>query len=201
MRAGVSQALQALRRGDPVLDEWGCPTVHENGFVQQPLPVPQWRLHIWHPDLPHQTSWSPIHDHRFSFESWGLLGRLENVEMDAVYTPLGPYRVHAVRKGRLLPTPHACTTRVVRHEAILPGMRYVCDIGQLHESVPRGLAATLFHKTIVDPAYPVRVLGLRGEAPDNGYDRANALPLEGLRTLVWEVLSLIRKSGALGENL
>jgi hypothetical protein len=54
------------------------PRVHGNGFVQLDL-VGGTRLHLFgHPEVPHQESYTGIHDHRFSFESKILCGVLTN---------------------------------------------------------------------------------------------------------------------------
>lgn len=54
------------------------PRVHPNGFIQLDLSK-QVRLHVWHPHLPYrQKTFSPIHNHIFSFDSEVIVGRMVN---------------------------------------------------------------------------------------------------------------------------
>lgn len=56
------------------------PRVHGNGFIQLDLDETM-RLNVWgHPEIPHQSQTSKIHDHRFSFISHVIIGALTNIE-------------------------------------------------------------------------------------------------------------------------
>lgn len=56
-------------------------TLHGLGFVQVQLPANQ-RLHVWHPELPrrHCFEHSAIHNHRFDFTSYVLVGQQINID-------------------------------------------------------------------------------------------------------------------------
>jgi hypothetical protein len=55
-------------------------TLHGLGFLVVQL-TPTLRMHVWHPDLPRRRDWryTKVHNHRFSFESEILVGKLRNV--------------------------------------------------------------------------------------------------------------------------
>lgn len=167
------------------------PRVHENGFIQLDLdPGYKWspdlkchpaavRLHVW-PDGPirHQRTSSPIHDHRFGFESTVICGVLHNVCYEFLWGGESggsvTHQVYAAREGKLWPTEICGTPRELYHQVVSAGGRYHARPGELHESRAEGLTATVMVRTELSRLYVPRVLCPVGEPPDNGFDRESA---------------------------
>lgn len=172
-------------------------STHENGFIQLKVSEsPCIRIHVW-PDGPvvRQRTVSEVHDHRFSFISTVLRGELDHVIYRFEEDSHGPKEVLHVRNGILHPTGVRGHLKQLSVQRILPGECYQFDWGNLHESIPYGLTATLFqkvyHKTYngKDPElrlagksdYQVRVIGNAGEVPDNSFSRDSNDP-----EVLWE---------------
>lgn len=143
------------------------PRVHGNGFIQLDL-TPTKRLHIWgHPDIPKQVSSTQVHNHQFDFTSrvitgkminrmytWDLLPEIMDVRDDAAYLHLhlATHQIYrAVVRDRedtvLQPTGEYGVLRVDHDESFTAGHSYTMQRGDLHESIPVGLTATIIDKT------------------------------------------------------
>ncbi len=165
------------------------PRVHGNGFIQIDLDDVR-RLHIWgHPDIPHQKTYSPIHDHIFNFTSHILAGRMVNVNYELIEREDGNFNIYhpAVRNKedtvleqmddkRYVIWPQA--TAVVCGDSSFMGFgrQYHMAAGVFHETFPTGPTATIIFKMGKtqaegnDSVLP-RVLVPRGVDPDNEFDR------------------------------
>ncbi len=179
-------------------DHVGCPSTHENGFVQVPIGDFA-RLHVW-PDggVRKQVSDSPIHDHSFSLRSWVLHGRLEN-HLYAVQESALPhgrqYEVHHVsREGKLVPSDVFASVFPLSRQSMVPGSTYEVRSGFFHETRWEGLTVTLMVKTGVGEQSRARVLCPVGQVVDNEFDRAEANPEADLWALVDRAVDLARRS-------
>ncbi len=160
------------------------------------------RLHIWDESLPCQRVATPIHDHRFAFESTVLLGHLIHVEYDFQYSGKGGHRIYTPQR-----TPGTEDTKLVAmsDEAgrgypltrsrldVIPGESYAFAAREFHETVYVGLTATLFRKTGESGA-PPRILCSVDQEPDNDFHR-DEQDVEALWTLIGRVLSEMGKLG------
>jgi len=147
--------------------------VHGNGFIQIDIDKHS-RLHIWgDPRIPQQVRPTPIHDHRFSFTSHCLLGRMINVKYDAVFG--NDYDIYepTVREGEdtvLGKTGKTLTLFPRPPEICYPGMEYRMRWGHLHETFVSGLTVTHMQKSYVSDLTP-RVLCPVHLTPDNDFHR------------------------------
>lgn len=180
-------------------DRMGTPRVHENGFIQLDLDSNyKWtpnlkghsseaRLHVW-PDGPlkHQATASPIHDHRFGFNSTVLKGVLHNICYEFVLSQgaFGSHQVHIVKDGKLWATGLYGRPRELYHQVVSAGGYYHTLPSELHESRAEGLTATIMVKTENWPHYPPRVICLAEQEPDNNFSREGDNPVE----LLWEYI-------------
>lgn len=161
------------------------PVVHENGFIQLPLD-PVTRLHVW-PDGPvqRQKTNSPIHDHRFAFESYVLKGMLEHVEYEWWQDTVQPthrlfqvvQRVDAEGRmgwGVLTATDETGFLKVHGRVKLPAGGAYTFGSRRFHASIGDGLTATVMIKRKNYPEYTPRVLAPLGQMPDNDFNREEA---------------------------
>lgn len=151
------------------------PIVHENGFIQLQLDAVL-RLHVW-PDGPivKQRTDSPIHDHRFDISSMVLKGRLVHTEYELVDRGEdGPYHVHRVEQGRLVPSSRYVSAHVRDKFELTAGSVYSFAALRFHTSEGVDLTATLMRKTGQSEDVPARVLCPRGQVPDNDFNRRTA---------------------------
>lgn len=170
--------------------------VHGNGFIQIDI-APHLRLHIWEEAIPCQATNTPIHDHRFGFESLILTGTLVNVSYEAIPESRGEHvsygRLHrlynpVVRNGEdtvLVPAEDEevwmLRQTVDYHPA---GSEYSFEAFDFHETRYQGLTATLLRKIIEYPRHVPRVACLSHLKPDNDFDRYKAD-----RDLMWAIVN------------
>lgn len=161
----------------------GTPIVHENGFIQLPLDA-RTRLHVW-PDGPlnHQKTSSPIHDHRFAFESYVIRGMLQHIEYEWWQDKTKPtHRLHQVVQkvnaegrmgwGILTATDETGFVKIhSQYKLVEGGSAYTFGSRRFHESIGIGLTATVMFKTKNYPEYTPRVLAPLGQVPDNDFSR------------------------------
>ncbi len=177
--------------------EWACqnatgrPIVHGNGFIQVPMPD-GCRVHVWHPDCPKQNVYTGVHDHRFSFKSTIVRGRLLNRRWTACTGQV--YKV--MRTGvaeddenplSLYDTDGRCSLRDGRDEAHSEGDEYRFEMYHLHEIIPvTPIVVTYMRKIMVGTPGPA-VLCLIGQEPDNAF-RRDARPAHALWRLIAEAM-------------
>lgn len=156
------------------------PRVHGNGFIQIDL-SPTVRLHVWgDPRIPKQDTDTPIHDHTFGFTSYVLVGTLQNI----VYEPCPLFREvshqpHGIVSRQLEDThlaPQGAPVQLVkaRHEIINAGESYSMKPGEIHESIPIGVAVSIIVKdgpTFTQGAPSPLVFAPVGVQPDNEFNR------------------------------
>lgn len=182
-------------------------TLHGLGFVQVVL-GPRQRLHVWHPKLPRRSCFkhSGIHDHRFSFDSCVIVGRVEHI-------------VYTVQRAAEISEELAPTHRAYLHEGprtkfgnrpwvddggmiVHPGTAYVIDARgdqpeyhfpayAYHSSraMGNGKAATLLTKT-AEYEHGAHSLCLVGVEPDINFDRQQWHPGD-----LWEAVAEVLGDG------
>ena len=190
---------------DSLRERGARPRVHGNGFIQLDL-TDRLRLHVWgDPDIPRQTTRSPVHDHVFSFTSHIIVGRMVNVVYDAFENAHGDYLVHTprIRRGEdsiLVPTEERVTIFPRSVNLIEQGTskrRYPMPAFHYHETLTDGPSATIIEKDGPTQAQGAeslpRVLVPFGVEPDNDFDRYDCATPDQLWTIIDWVLAL-RKS-------
>lgn len=185
---------------DSLRERGARPRVHGNGFIQLDL-TDRLRLHIWNdPDIPRQTTRSPIHDHVFSFTSHIIVGRMVNIIYEAFETFDGDYLVHEpeIRRGEdsiLIPTKQQVqvfpkTTHLI--EVGTSKRRYHMPAFEYHETLTDGPSATIIEKDGPTQAQGAtikpRVLVPSGQEPDNEFDRYDCATADQLWTIINRVL-------------
>lgn len=119
------------------------------GFIQLKLDE-TYRLHVWHPDLQGHIPAEELHDHRYSFHSTILAGRLEHrvfaVEMD----PDGDHEMSeascAPRKTSAAPVSLGrCRIRETESYRLAAGSSYYLDMDRFHIGAASA-AATLLRR-------------------------------------------------------
>jgi len=147
---------------------------HGNGFIQVVL-NPVTRMHIYSPhfleDFPRVDN-ARIHDHKFTFTSQILLGRLINRTYN-VWAPGGPhgyYRVDETQKDE--PLVRICDCGLVDRsiEVYSAGESY--DFGgprNFHDAFAEELTVTVMTKTKVDLDHQARVVSINDVTPDNAF--------------------------------
>lgn len=157
--------------------------VHGNGFMQVPIvDRPNWRLHIWHPDIIGQNINTPIHDHTYGFTSQILLGALvqKGISVFRNESGCGNYNIYEARptKGtdtKLVPPSSLDNDQVwIRRkyiELLEKGDRYEMSPFEFHEAHAIGHTASVMYKGIQISGYNPRVLVPVGVEPDNGFQR------------------------------
>ena len=167
------------------------PVVHGNGFIQV------WvgkgvRLHVWHPDCPKMDPYVGVHDHRFSFRSKIICGRVVNRTWDMgwgdAYDILTPGTKSEQDSWRLYPTGETCSLTNGHEDVWAAGEEYEVNIGQFHDGFAHTTkAATLMRVTGRDRDYKVRVLCPMGLSYDHEFKR-DAFEEEWLWRMIKEVL-------------
>lgn len=152
--------------------------IHGNGFIQLDI-TPDVRLHFWgHDKIPYrQKVKTTLHDHRWSFISYVLKGKLLNRIFWA--DPSAPswafrYRVWVPNPEKLyslIPTNERVEIGQVGAQIIKASESYSMKIGQIHESEPLEPSVTLLIKTEVDEDRLPRVFVPDGVEPDTEFDR------------------------------
>lgn len=130
-------------------------SLHGLGFIQVQLPSDQ-RLHVWHPELPRRACFehSAVHNHRFSFTSQVLAGKLIDQPHTVIQDEAGTHIAysHSAPRTQSGGRPWTPTGKVtLRPHAELhynPGTRYYVEAYAYHLSRPGGdgRVATLLTK-------------------------------------------------------
>lgn len=181
-----------------IKDNGNEPRVHGNGFIQLDISNKS-RLHIWgHPDIPKQAVSTPIHDHRFSFKSTVLVGRLVNITYTFNYNNDFPpkFSEHEAicRQGE-----DTILTPTGRHGIVVERTTtmiddwdirnvYHMEKGIFHELLPCVPSATICTKTANSPNRIPRVLVPFGITPDNDFNRYESATTEDLWKIIYTVL-------------
>ncbi len=177
-------------------------SLHGLGFVQVQL-TEDWRLHVWHPDLPRRACFedSQIHNHSFDFQSMVLAGAMKqtvhcisNSSKDRGQRILEAYKHDGQRtdKGNRpwlkQPGFYEVLEGYSRSNVVEAGQLYRARGQDFHVSEPLGdgRVATLMAKTkrLYEPAYTLVAADVQ---PDVDFDRFQ-WPEEALWTAVVDVL-------------
>lgn len=192
----VPTILELLRSG------WQ-PRLHPNGFIQLDIGNHR-RLHIWpQPPVPAQKTRHTIHDHCFSMRSSVILGHLTHIEYDfnELVRPCHGARhicmLHRAEKigGEDTVLKPASPIGWLSRRRLLPvaqGFGYGFGPMVLHDSVPKGLTATIMTKTFVDPKYRPLVAVPYGVEPDNDF-RRDTMSRDALWQIIDKVLDVANK--------
>ncbi len=183
--------------------------VHGNGFIQISLMDPTCRIHIWHNSLPHQKVDTQVHDHRFSFHSTVLHGRMVHTPFEIVHDGdcpidlIGHYRIYTpqVREGedtilarQAIPMHDVTfTLRAPNSLSIFgEGDTYSFEAGRFHSSRVEGLTITLMEKTEVFEDMAPRVMVPATEEPDNDFNRYHHLDNPAVQDVYLEALEIMK---------
>lgn len=179
--------------------------LHQNGFIQLDMMDGVSRLHIWADDmLKAQDPRTPIHNHRFCFESQVILGQLTHVEYEwlneethmnniqnndpvcELFTGAGDYE-HLVSTGQM------GTVHMTGQFQLPAGRMYSFSHGFYHDSWGHGLTATIMTKTEVDCIPFATVVVPLGEGgPDNNF-RRDQYPQSDMMEYVARVLEALHE--------
>lgn len=155
------------------------PRVHPNGFLQLNLTDKgDARLHIWHPELPAQKTYTGIHDHIFDMGSSVVKGRLWQVRQRFDLQHRGEptdeiYMAQYVAKSQSTLGPTGVLVARLPEEPALvyAGQDYTQPAFTFHESRPEtDVVVTLMTKAQTYKGNP-RVLVPIGAEPDNSFQR------------------------------
>lgn len=182
--------------------------LHGNGFIQVDI-APNLRLDVWAEELAGlaQKISTPIHDHRFSFRSTVLLGRLRHTVYQVAprfrtFPP--PVMTHQLWEARprqgedtvLQPTGSYVNLSVQEVLEIPAGQTYEFRALWFHRSDPlTPTVVTLLTKTGVVPGAVGRVAVPLGVVPDNEFIRYGPDPAY-LRVIVREALDAVLRGTA-----
>lgn len=174
----LAQAVATLRSWTPE-QLMACPIwVHGNGFIQVDIGVAKLHVWTWHLKLGQKVH-TPIHDHRFDFESTVITGILDHVTYKVTPDFEGGdywrYQVVA-REGEntdLVPAGNMLyRVRLNDEQFIYTGGSYEFKHGLFHNSVSlQPLTATVMVKTANFPHHLVRVMVPKHLQPDNEFNR------------------------------
>lgn len=186
--------------------------LHGNGFLQIDV-MPNWRLHVFHPELiPYgQKVRTTMHDHVFDMTSHILFGTLRHKHYKMIVPPedFGDYDVFSVLyNGNRTVESTLIKDGIGSVDFILlasyemnAGSVYKFKAGEWHESESDGLTITLIHKS--DPKMNrARVAVAVGKSPDNNYKR-DSVPKEVInrfceitshRIDIMDILNIITKN-------
>lgn len=177
---------------DTLRNSGNRPRLHGNGQIQ--LDFGNGRIHIWHPEATKLSqkntdtiARTPIHDHRFSFRSAILLGKLGHFEyelhkVDAAEAPWikkSLYDIYQalVREGEdtilmKVNNPDTVYSLVTVNEQRLSwGSCYSFGAYKLHETTALVPTMTYMVKTSEDKDYNPIVLCPVNKVPDNDFNR------------------------------
>lgn len=151
--------------------------VHGNGFLQLDIGEGE-RIHVFgHPRLPRQTVSTPIHNHRFGFESRVLRGVLVNLtwafSFERSYRATHQGYVAQPRMDEdteLVPVGEMGVLMLLKHEVIVEGRSYTMRPRQFHQSMADEPTVTHMRKTDQLDLEPT-VLCRKGMTPDNAFNR------------------------------
>lgn len=191
---GSSPAIDLVRSHSASNPYQVRPRLHPNGFIQIDLPAhpitgEEKRLHVWPASpLPTQKTKSPIHDHRFTFDSRILRGGLHNITYRFDPTGHSMYeRTEVHRLGNdetMLISTGEVGDLIKLSDVYYPtGDEYGLSAFVYHESIPLGLTVTLMRKRHEYHHHEASVMVPFGEAPDNDYSRNSTSP-----ELLWSII-------------
>lgn len=151
--------------------------VHGNGFLQLDVGEGE-RIHVFgHPALPRQKVSTPIHNHRFGFESTVLRGVLVNLtwafsfERSARATYQGYIAKPRVDEDtELVPMGETGVVMLLKHEVVVAGKSYRMEPRQFHQSLADEPTVTHMRKTSQIDLEPM-VLCRLPQHPDNTFNR------------------------------
>jgi len=160
------------------IDRGRYPRVHPNGFIQLDLNS-QARLHVWHPELmTRQETYSPVHDHAFSFTSHCFSGRLVNVRYTVEKDDDGHHKIYEAQRvdgecTKLVAQPSHSRYRLKpgRVDVVQPGENYIMTKGEFHETLTNEPTMTVIQKHESWNPYAPRVMVPWWEEPDNDFHR------------------------------
>ena len=160
--------------------------LHGNGFLQMDV-CPNWRLHIFHPDLIQfgQKTRTPIHDHVFDMTSHVLYGKLNHLHYKMLYPEIsshGEFNVFSVKydgnrtqeSTLKLHFVDPVIFKLLAEYEMSEGSIYKFKAGEWHESSSKDLTITLIHKSEAKVNL-ARVACPIGSFPDNDFKR-NSIP-------------------------
>lgn len=152
-------------------------TLHGLGFIQVKLQGKQ-RLHVWHPALPRRANAdvSPIHNHRFRFESRVLVGTQVNRRYKVRDNEHGGHdRIShdGPRKengSRLSYVAGSVSIEAMPEEIYKPGMSYIMPVLEYHETPNEGMVATIMQKLYEGDTHASSIIQ-KGYEFDQEFDR------------------------------
>jgi len=160
------------------------PRVHPNGFIQLDINEKD-RLHVWHPSLTvRQKTFSPVHNHIFSFHSEIYVGRLINVCYQKDAAPTGTHEEWRVQliEGEETKLVRQGEARYhldpVEMEVMFPGDLYFMPKWEFHEILTNEPTMTVIRKkgavlTLGPNSGGASVMVPVGEEPDNDFRRGD----------------------------
>lgn len=188
-----------------------APRFHGNGFVQVYL-SPRKRLDIWHPDLPAIPTAGGVHDHRFSFTSTILLGKLQHDIYAVESADTDDPALFRVDCGQPAPGPFTfstappvclggCRATLLGSFTFPRGVSYSFERGKFHETkTPSGLITmTLLTKVDEDPNHHSRVVRARADGP-LGHAFAHDVSMPRIWRAIEDACAELRKVESLDER-
>jgi hypothetical protein len=160
-------------------------SLHELGFIQVIMPN-KYRLHAWHPELPRRKCYpySPIHNHRFSFQSEVLRGMQINQRVRVVMKEKGEFGSHVVIAhqgprsafgGRESFVDGFCDIELLDIEYYKTGQNYIMTAGEYHHTPNSGRVVTLMEKLYEGEIHANSII-LGGHEFDQSFDRFQFSP-------------------------
>jgi hypothetical protein len=153
------------------------------GYVLESVPPePEYRLHVWHPELrlADMTDSGLIHDHRFDLESTVLAGLVVHTVYPLEEAQAGTYQVWSVQNARAaaennrvgwvtLEGPTRYNSPVPHTQKIGPGQSYRFPKRRFHRTDVDRLTITLCRKERQETT-AARILSRYGREPRHGFD-------------------------------
>ncbi len=168
-------------------------SLHGPGFIQVKA-FANYRLHVWHPDLPRRTCYahSAIHNHRFSFRSTVLVGRQANRRFAVHDDPAGSHDLishdgpRSPKGGRLSFVAGRVAVTPLEMEFYEAGESYTMPVLQYHDTPNDGVVVTVMEK-LVEGTVHASSLITHGHVFDQDFDRFQ-LPPDRLWSFVVDAL-------------
>ena len=177
--------------------------VHGNGFIQIDVPGHEGlRVHVWgHPDIPRQVNPTPMHNHRFGFESRVLEGCMVNTELTFAETVLddsaGTHIAYECvprddEDTELVPAKNKRPFLLMdaKSTVIHRGSTYETKPVEFHETIPQGPTITLMQKKGLTDVAPPLVMVPVGLKPSNEFDRYEAMDTDRAWGIALEMVDL-----------
>ena len=173
------------------------PRVHGNGFVQLDIPGSNThRLHIWpEKKLDTQKVYTGIHNHKFSFKSKVLLGKLVHLQYEDLVRDNfnGEWNIYTTvprdreDKGLVLATSDLFKLVNPQKFEMSAGSEYEFKAGKFHDSYGVGLTATLMNKGDVEDIQVI-VTCPKDKEPDNDFNR-----YQFEEKILWDIIEQVFK--------